>query len=217
MAKVHGSPTEVSKEENALVIVVCEVAQRVLQACIQAGVSPRELLNKLSSRGAQFTVLLKGAIKRFMFCIHPHFAESLRDWSVAEDHGALLSDDWNPTEFFEGLQLTCVHKRNEVCLFGEELVRRIRAKMSGRREFDQHILAWLIENWDDSRIPSWFIEQVKSDDVCVVATGTILLNPDGVQYMLHLYYHDDRPCWGSNVLSYGFGNRSYRGLISSGS
>jgi len=150
----------------------------------------------------------------------PLFTTSLDGWKVIED-GESLPDDWEPTDFFAGMALACLHEDDEQYLTGEELVRRIRARMNGRREFDQHVLAWLIHHWDSPRIPSWFKEAVEEEDpekrIFLPATGTILLNPGGRRCVLFLYWYGGRLDWRCVWLSFDNCYRNVRGLVSSDS
>lgn len=205
-----------------------QLAQAVAQFVIALGAAllrfePTKLLPLLLKHGAKLVEKLGEAIAAFIaeasLTLLPLFADVLgKGWQVIED-GEALPDDWDPdpTDFFAGMSPDCVHADGETYLTGEELVRRIRARMNGRREFDQHILVWLWNHWDDPRIPTWFKEAVEAGDIYVVATGTILLRPGGDRYVLYLCWDGSRLRWRCRWLGDDRWPRNRRGLVPSDS
>ncbi|MDO8471769.1 MAG: hypothetical protein Q7S64_01285 [bacterium] len=156
-------------------------------------------------------------IAQLKLTLLPLFAASLEGWKVIED-GEAVDDDGSWVDgFFAGMSLACLHQDSETYLTGEELVKRIRPRMGGRREFDQHILDWLFRHWDDPRIPTWFKEAVEGGDIYVVATGTVILDPDGRRCVLYLFWGDGRLYWRCRWLGFGDWDRRCRGLVPSDS
>ena len=201
-------PGQILRLAASLLLALAKVIERL---------NPATLLEMVTVQTERLGDRLFTVLSDMTLALLPLFTEGLsKDWQVIED-GEALPDDWDPTEFFTGLELACVHVDGEAYLTGEELVKRIRERMNGRREFDQHILNWLFAHWDDPRIPTWFKEAVESGDIYVVATGTILLNPGGRRCVLCLYWDGSRLYWSCDWLSSGGWNRDDRGLVSSDS
>lgn len=182
---------------------------------------PTKLLPLLLKHGAKLREKLGEAITEFIaeasLTLLPLFADVFgKGWQVIDD-GEALPDDWDPTDFFAGMMLACVHADGETYLIGDELVKRIWALMNGRREFDQHILARLMSHWDDPRIPAWFKEAVEAGGIYIVATGTILLCHDGRRSVLFLYWEGSQLHWSCSLLGNSRWLRSDRGLVPSDS
>lgn len=98
------------------------------------------------------------------------------------DDGAPLSADWDPAEFFcdKFLSRGCLDDTTgyiplpTVDILTGELVKWCHERLgSGKRQLDQHVLAWMIANWNDPRIPDWFRTPSFRAEVRVVVTGTI--------------------------------------------
>lgn len=151
---------------------------------------------------------VKAALARMMAELKPLlplFAERLVGWKVIEDLGSPLPGDWDPRLFLDGLMVDCVHPDGQEYMKGEDLVAEARKRLAGRGGFSQHELAWFYQNWQDERIPKWFRDAVESGEIYLIATETVLLDPDGDRCVLYLcwddgqldwdYYWLDRECW----------------------
>lgn len=204
-----------------------QITQAAAQFVIALGAAllrfePAVLLPMLMKHGAKLVETLAGAITTFVAevsqVLMPRFAAQLKGWRIEEDLGEAVEEDGSwVEEFFRGLKIDCVHQgtaeEGEQHLVGDKLVKRLRAKIGDRRQFDQYVLDWLIDHWDDPRIPGWFKKVVESGQVVIMATGTILLNPLGLRYVLRLFWCDGQPHWGFDWLSYGGFCRKYRCLV----
>jgi hypothetical protein len=110
------------------------------------------------------------------------FTQRMSDegWTIVQDGAPMSDGDWNRERFFDGLTLGIPYHDMEPMPTVEEMLRRARPTMAGRRELDRHALPYITRDW--RCLPFWF-RRTLDQSYSVLVTGTVVRSPTGIDHV----------------------------------